>query len=172
MNVRPPCVVCRVPLDCPCLREGDRRPKMCTCALQPTGVYPQSRLFSAGDGSPGAYLVHMCGLRCDQLLRFCDPVLSMMKGLGKVIHLCDSPFCEREGTKKCARCRSAFYCSKNCQRLNWRQHKRGCIEPPPESFREWVYTNIRERVTINERLEAEKALETALGRNRQAAAIK
>ena len=57
MNVRPPCVVCRVPVDCPCLREGDRRPKMRTCALQPTGVYPQSRLFSAGDGSPGAYSI-------------------------------------------------------------------------------------------------------------------
>lgn len=159
---RPACAVCRVPIDCPCLKEGHMRPKMRTCAIQwVNGLYPQRRLLSS-DVGPGAHLVHMCGRRCDNLLKFCDPMLKMMKAFGKVTNLCQGPFCERKGTLKCARCLSAYYCSKNFQRLNWREHKLGCTKPPPESFREWVYTNIRENVTRNDRVEAGRALEIAL----------
>ena len=34
-----------------------------------------------------------------------------------------------EGLLTCARCKSAFYCSKECQKSNWREHKRRCKEP-------------------------------------------
>lgn len=35
--------------------------------------------------------------------------------------------CGREGpTKRCSRCRSESYCSKECQRKHWKNHKRTC----------------------------------------------
>jgi hypothetical protein len=31
-------------------------------------------------------------------------------------------------TKKCAKCKSEFYCSKNCQKTDWPFHKQFCNE--------------------------------------------
>jgi hypothetical protein len=31
-------------------------------------------------------------------------------------------------TKKCSRCKFAYYCSKECQKNNWKEHKLGCSE--------------------------------------------
>eukprot|EP00949_MAST-11_sp_MAST-11-sp1_P001446 g1446.t1 len=36
-------------------------------------------------------------------------------------------FCmEREGTKKCAKCRGVVYCSRDCQKRDWKKHKKVC----------------------------------------------
>ncbi|RYH22711.1 zinc finger MYND domain-containing protein [archaeon] len=32
-----------------------------------------------------------------------------------------------ENLKACARCKAAFYCSKDCQVADWRHHKRSCL---------------------------------------------
>jgi MYND finger len=39
---------------------------------------------------------------------------------------CSKPSCSKPGTRKCSGCRSAKYCSRNCQRSNWSAHKAAC----------------------------------------------
>lgn len=39
---------------------------------------------------------------------------------------CDRPGCTNTGTKKCAGCKIVAYCSKECQNLDWPQHKLIC----------------------------------------------
>ena len=52
-------------------------------------------------------------------------------------------FCASCGVKKstllkCSRCKSVFYCSKECQKSHWKAHKQDCnqskVLPPPKSF--------------------------------------
>ena len=35
--------------------------------------------------------------------------------------------CSKEGTLKCSRCKTKKYCSPECQRIDWRVHKKTCI---------------------------------------------
>lgn len=37
--------------------------------------------------------------------------------------------CGQPASMKCARCRTALYCGKECQQSNWKSHKRMCVEP-------------------------------------------
>ncbi|KAJ7336069.1 hypothetical protein OS493_013447 [Desmophyllum pertusum] len=47
--------------------------------------------------------------------------------------------CEKEGdVKRCSGCQHAYYCSRTCQRKDWRRHKRHCI-PPQSSLHELSY---------------------------------
>ena len=40
---------------------------------------------------------------------------------------CFNPSCDNPGTKRCGRCKRAFYCSSDCQVAHWRSgHKRRC----------------------------------------------
>ena len=50
--------------------------------------------------------------------------------------------CARQGNKHCARCKDAVYCSLDCQRLDWKNHKLLCTSwadfgtpPTPQSRR-------------------------------------
>ena len=36
--------------------------------------------------------------------------------------------CSKEGAKKCSRCKTQFYCSKECQKKDWKTHKSICRE--------------------------------------------
>jgi hypothetical protein len=38
-------------------------------------------------------------------------------------------FCLWPGDMKCARCRTVYYCSRDCQRFDYREHKEVCIAP-------------------------------------------
>ena len=41
--------------------------------------------------------------------------------------------CGKDGaTKRCARCRSAKYCSVECQKSHWSEHKKNCQAPQAE----------------------------------------
>jgi hypothetical protein len=40
--------------------------------------------------------------------------------------LCGNQMCDNEGTKRCNRCLTMWYCSKDCQKANWRTHKSIC----------------------------------------------
>lgn len=37
--------------------------------------------------------------------------------------------CYRPGDKKCSKCKSVYYCSRDCQLLDFKEHKRVCVEP-------------------------------------------
>lgn len=41
-------------------------------------------------------------------------------------------FCgaEKKNLSKCSRCKSVFYCSKECQKSHWKAHKPNCKSPP------------------------------------------
>jgi hypothetical protein len=37
--------------------------------------------------------------------------------------------CGKSGNKRCARCQTTFYCSKECQTSHWKEHKQTCKAP-------------------------------------------
>lgn len=39
---------------------------------------------------------------------------------------CDNPICTNEGTKKCQSCGSVKYCSSECQKTHWQNHRKIC----------------------------------------------
>ena len=36
--------------------------------------------------------------------------------------------CGQQGTKRCSKCQTVYYCSKECQKAHWKIHKKGCSE--------------------------------------------
>ena len=40
--------------------------------------------------------------------------------------------CGRESTARCSACKNVYYCSRKCQKSNWKAHKRGCVAPAPK----------------------------------------
>eukprot|EP01083_Nonionella_stella_P002179 6270_1 len=50
-------------------------------------------------------------------------------------------YCHKEAVSRCSRCKSALYCTKECQLNHWAQHKSNCEEyidqsaPPPRKKR-------------------------------------
>ena len=53
--------------------------------------------------------------------------------LKKPTHKCD--VCKTPTTKACARCKTSYFCSAECQKLAWKKHKKTCKAPttPPAS---------------------------------------
>jgi len=51
----------------------------------------------------------------------------------KPTHKCD--VCKTATTKACARCKTSFFCSAECQKSAWKKHKKTCKAPtsPPAS---------------------------------------
>eukprot|EP01006_Ploeotia_vitrea_P063015 TRINITY_DN84803_c0_g1_i1.p1 TRINITY_DN84803_c0_g1~~TRINITY_DN84803_c0_g1_i1.p1 ORF type:complete len:186 (-),score=2.26 TRINITY_DN84803_c0_g1_i1:169-699(-) len=41
---------------------------------------------------------------------------------------CDNPRCENEGSLRCSKCKVARYCSQECQRTEWKKHKKQCSQ--------------------------------------------
>ncbi len=37
--------------------------------------------------------------------------------------------CQKVSTSQCARCRQVTYCSRECQKANWKTHKVQCVPP-------------------------------------------
>jgi len=56
--------------------------------------------------------------------------------LKKPTHKCD--VCKTPTTKACARCKTSYFCSAECQKLAWKKHKKTCKPPttPPTSVAE------------------------------------
>eukprot|EP01025_Chloroclados_australasicus_P007231 TRINITY_DN12309_c0_g1_i4.p2 TRINITY_DN12309_c0_g1~~TRINITY_DN12309_c0_g1_i4.p2 ORF type:complete len:167 (-),score=14.58 TRINITY_DN12309_c0_g1_i4:44-544(-) len=51
----------------------------------------------------------------------------MVEGTAVGADRCANSQCSNKGTMTCARCKKARYCSKDCQRIDWKQrHKQSC----------------------------------------------
>ncbi len=57
--------------------------------------------------------------------------MELLKAAGRVVetsldgHKCQ--VCRKETTKKCPRCRTAYYCGAECQQADWKCHKTCCV---------------------------------------------
>lgn len=47
--------------------------------------------------------------------------------------VCSNPSCSEPGTLRCGGCKTARYCSLNCQRSQWTAHKAACKAKAPKS---------------------------------------
>ena len=54
--------------------------------------------------------------------------------LKKPTHNCD--VCKTNTTKACARCKTSFFCSAECQKSAWKKHKKTCKAPTREAANE------------------------------------
>eukprot|EP00536_Pseudo-nitzschia_multiseries_P012945 jgi/Psemu1/33633/gm1.33633_g len=50
--------------------------------------------------------------------------------------LCDRKGCDKLATKSCVRCKVTWYCSRECQRKEWKEHKKNCRETVAEEKEE------------------------------------
>lgn len=50
-------------------------------------------------------------------------------GGGTAGSICANLLCLKRGTQKCARCKKVRYCSKACQKADWKLHKKVCSAP-------------------------------------------
>lgn len=60
-----------------------------------------------------------------------DDVISSKDAVGffkdvNVNHCCFNDKCNKEATKRCSVCQEAWYCSTECQKSNWKEHKTNC----------------------------------------------
>ena len=44
-------------------------------------------------------------------------------------HKEECAFCKLDASNKCTRCKKVYYCSKQCQKNDWKRHKRTCQNP-------------------------------------------
>ena len=54
--------------------------------------------------------------------------------LKKPTHKCD--VCKTATTKACARCKTSYFCSAECQKSAWKKHKKTCKAPTREAANE------------------------------------
>ena len=47
---------------------------------------------------------------------------------------CANNGCNKAGTSRCSACNAVWYCSRDCQKRDWRHHKRGCNPTTPASI--------------------------------------
>lgn len=66
-----------------------------------------------------------CSLRCAHRERkwHLDEKLNGMKTFNETCTICKIGLIEK---KRCGACRLQFYCSKECQRKDWKEHKKTC----------------------------------------------
>jgi len=53
-----------------------------------------------------------------------------MEAIARMSQGCDRVGCNDPGTKKCAKCLEAWYCSRECQTASWKVHKKTCCKRP------------------------------------------
>ena len=65
------------------------------------------------------------------ILRQPNIFLGIYKMDPRLSHTCSHEGCGKKALFYCSRCTTTPYCSKECQALDWRKHKRVCVPPLP-----------------------------------------
>lgn len=81
----------------------------------------------------------------EQDLKFCV-LLSDPSIMGKCGY-CGSD----QAQVKCAKCKSVFYCDKNCQKKDWKLHKKDCQEPLVEPLDAVDVSNLDLKVEVRKK---------------------
>jgi len=113
------CFTCEKELDCSCKNEENIRIKFRSCAMR--DVYPKSCFAPTSDGIIHA---HYCSWKCN--VTNSKVKEHYAKKNFKFTHLCAN--CDNEAPFKCSRCQHSYYCSKACQRIYYKKHKKQCFD--------------------------------------------
>lgn len=98
-----------------------------------TRVCNENTSTDSGDSSAAPKVVHVVHVsnpeRCDNLFRATAVSSEFLKANQKYFGVqCTQCQTKLEKLLKCAKCKSVWYCSKECQKKNWSKHKPTCHE--------------------------------------------
>lgn len=71
---------------------------------------------------------------------------------------CHNKYCEKKGNFTCTRCKIISYCSVNCQKHDWQNHKKLCNKPSDIIIDGYQLTILEENSLKNNPLDIEKKL--------------
>ena len=78
------------------------------------------------DDASGGTRFSTCSLACTKLM-----AKKLRREFGqqgeKVEVLCNTCHVSKPSMQRCARCNTIYYCSKECQRQDWKEHKQECV---------------------------------------------
>lgn len=57
-------------------------------------------------------------------------------------------YCGKEGNKRCSRCKSVVYCSSDCQKAHWKQHKGECKYLSKSSTSNKTISELEEEIRV------------------------
>ena len=75
--------------------------------------------------------------RLKTMVRFADSISPTQDGGYRICQNCgksDFSALFQQSLKKCSRCFQAFYCSKECQKADWKIHKKTCVPKTKQDF--------------------------------------
>ncbi|KAJ9604573.1 hypothetical protein H2200_010686 [Cladophialophora chaetospira] len=59
---------------------------------------------------------------------------------------CGKEATEKESLKRCGKCHETQYCSRECQKDDWKMHKRTCGKEPTNPFKDFLHTQPEQKV--------------------------
>jgi len=113
-----------------CLNKADDRIKefservKCACGRDPNELYMKFDVIYGAD-LMRVLVLYFCSAKCEKINRKGSKSNQGMPtyvrcGCGKLLNT------NKKEHKKCSRCQASFYCSKECQKLGWPEHKKVC----------------------------------------------
>uniref|UniRef100_A0A7R9WCE3 MYND-type domain-containing protein n=1 Tax=Pseudictyota dubia TaxID=2749911 RepID=A0A7R9WCE3_9STRA len=64
--------------------------------------------------------------------------------------------CNEAATKRCARCKSTYYCSAECQKMDWKKHKRTVCEDAFRADQHTLHKQEFDRIVKKYKLDTEE----------------
>mmetsp|Transcript_23536 Transcript_23536/g.22568 ORF Transcript_23536/g.22568 Transcript_23536/m.22568 type:complete len:138 (-) Transcript_23536:243-656(-) len=72
------------------------------------------------------------------------------------------PVCDKESSKRCSRCKAIWYCSAECQRSDWKTHKKVCndtFQADQYTLHKMEFDRIRKKYGLDQNSKADKVAE-------------
>ena len=136
-----------------CGAEGGPRKKMVPCVKCNEVVYCSKQCLEAdanrhqGSCNPVPFYESLDGKEISIDAEHLQCLQAQRENAGMVCAYCDA-IANKESYKKCAKCRHAAYCSKECQIMHWPVHKTVCKSAPKESCSQKTKAGAASFVTV------------------------